>query len=1076
MQNKKKNKQIAEENLEIFRAKEHNLKNISLTIPRNKFVVITGLSGSGKSSLAFDTIHAEGQRRYMETFSAYARRFLGEMRRPAVDKITGLSPVISIEQKTVHHNPRSTVGTITEIYDFLRLLFARVSTAYSYLTNEPMVKYTEQQLIDVILTNYKGKVVHLLAPVVRARKGHYREVFEQIRKWGFLYVRLDGEIKEVEPRMQANRYKTHDIEIVIDTIKVEKSFIKRLTNSMRTTLKYGKGNIMLLEENNPTPVLYSKFLMDPQTGISYPEPEPNMFSFNSPYGYCSHCKGLGYITEVDMEKLIPNAKKTIRNGGIEPLGVYKSSWIFKQVEAICKKYKTSIDVSIENMPEKALYTILYGTAEPIMVKNETMGVMTSINFEGIINFILSHAEESSSNIRKWATQFMHTRLCEECQGGRLKKEANYFRIGEKNIVDLANMDITVLAQWMENIEQYLTPRQQEIAKEIIRETKVRLSFLLNLGIDYLRLNRFSQTLSGGEIQRIRLATQIGSKLVNVLYILDEPSVGLHQRDNQKLIQSLKNLRDIGNSIIVVEHDYETMRAADHIIDMGPGAGVDGGSIVAEGSFEDIARSGSLTGDYLSGKKKIETPLKTRKGSGKCIEIIGASGHNLKNINVKFPLETFICVTGVSGSGKSSLVAGTLYPILNEYVYHSTNPILPYKSVKGLKHIDKVIEINQQSIGRTPRSNPVTYIGVFEEIRKLYASLPEARVRNYRPSRFSFNVTGGRCETCKGSGVKTVEMGILPEVYVPCDECNAKRYNRETLEVRYKGKSINDILEMTFTEAVQFFDGLPAIRQKMKMLQNVGLGYLHLGQISTTLSGGEAQRVKLAAELSKKDTGKTFYILDEPTTGLHFEDVRVLLNILHRLVDKGNTVLVIEHNIDVIKTADRIIDLGPEGGDAGGYLVAQGTPKQIAKVENSYTGQFLKQYLKLKTQKSNKDQGSKVKGSKVKKAKVKKAKVKGSEVKEAKVKKAKVKEAKVKEAKVKGSKVKESKVKGSKVKEAKVKKSKVKEAKVKEAKVKEAKVKESKVKESKAKESKAKESKAKESKAKESKVKGAKDKG
>jgi excinuclease ABC subunit A len=938
------NRQIAEEHLAITRAREHNLKNISLTIPQNKFVVITGLSGSGKSSLAFDTIYAEGQRRYMETFPAYARRFLGELRRPAVDKITGLSPVISIEQKTVHHNPRSTVGTITEIYDFLRLLFARVSTAYSYLTNEPMVKYSEQQLIETIQTHYKGKVIHLLAPVVRARKGHYREVFEQIRKWGFLYVRVDGQIKDIEVRMQTDRYKTHDIEIVIDTVHIEKSSIKRLTNSIKTALKYGKGNVMVLTEDGKTLDNYSKFLMDPRTGISYPEPEPNMFSFNSPYGYCSHCKGLGYVTEANMKKLIPNPKKTIRDGAIEPIGMYKSSWIFKQIGFICDKYQTSIDVPIEKMPEEAISTILHGTLEPLLRKNETTGVTNSFNFEGIINFILSQAEESTSNIRKWAYQFMYTHVCEACQGGRLKKESTCFRIGEKNIVDLANMDITLLFQWIENIDQYLNPQQQEIAKEILRETKVRLNFLLNLGIDYLSLNRSSQTLSGGEMQRIRLATQIGSKLVNVLYILDEPSVGLHQRDNHRLIQSLKDLRDTGNSIIVVEHDYDTMRAADHIIDMGPGAGVDGGFVVAEGSFEDIAHSGSLTGDYLSGKKKIELPAKTRKGSGKYIEIIGASGRNLKNINVKFPLETFICVTGVSGSGKSSLVTGTLYPILNEHIYRSTNSILPYKSVKGLKYIDKVIEINQQPIGRTPRSNPITYIGVFDEIRKFYASLPEAKVRNYTASRFSFNVSGGRCEACKGSGVKTVEMGVLPEVYIPCDVCNTKRYNRETLDVRYKGKSINDVLGMTFSEAIRFFDGLPFIRQRLEMLQQVGLGYLHLGQISTTLSGGEAQRVKLAAELCKKDTGKTFYILDEPTTGLHFEDIRILLKILHQLVNKGNTVLVIEHNMDVIKTADCIIDLGPEGGEAGGNLVAQGTPAKITNVKNSYTGQILQQYV------------------------------------------------------------------------------------------------------------------------------------
>jgi excinuclease ABC subunit A len=947
--NRKKETQFAEENLEIIRAREHNLKNISLTIPRNKLVVITGLSGSGKSSLAFDTIYAEGQRRYMETFSAYARRFLGELRRPAVDKITGLSPVISIEQKTAYHNPRSTVGTMTEIYDFLRLLFARVSTAYSYLSNNPMVKYTEQQLIELIQQQYTGKKIHLLAPLVHGRKGHYREMFEQIRKWGFLYIRLDREIKEVASRMQVDRYKTHDIEIVIDTINIEEKKEKRLVNSIKTALKYGKGHIMVLEENSSTPINYSKFLMDPLTGISYPEPEPNIFSFNSPYGYCPHCKGLGSISEANMEKLIPFPKRTIRQGGIQPLGAYKkNSWVFKQVEAICEKYQTSMDVPIGKMPKEAMNTILYGSAEPLLIKNEITGTTTSSsNFEGIINFIVNNAEEASANIRKWASQFMHVRVCEECQGGRLRKESTCFRIGDKNIVDLSNMDIALLAQWMENINQYLTPSQQQIAIEIIRETKVRLNFLLDLGINYLTLSRFSQTLSGGEAQRIRLATQIGSKLVNVLYILDEPSIGLHQKDNQKLIQSLKHLRDSGNSIIVVEHDYDTMRAADHIIDMGPGAGVDGGFVVAEGTFDDIVRSGSLTGDYLSGKKQIKIPKKTRKGSRKHIEIIGAEGNNLKNIHVQFPLETFICVTGVSGSGKSSLVTGTLYPILNEYVYRSTNSILPYKEVKGLEYIDKVIEINQQPIGRTPRSNPITYIGVFDEIRKFYASLPESKVRNYKPSRFSFNVVGGRCETCKGSGVKTVELGVLPEVYIPCDVCNSKRYTRETLEIRYKGKSINDILEMTFIEALQFFDGLPLIRQKLQMLYNVGLGYLHLGQMSTTLSGGEAQRVKLASELSKKDTGKTFYILDEPTTGLHFEDIRILLNLLHQLVDKGNTVLVIEHNMEVIKTADWIIDLGPEGGLSGGYLVAQGTPKQITKIEDSYTGQFLKQYLETK---------------------------------------------------------------------------------------------------------------------------------
>ena len=943
--NKNKEASIFEENLEVVGAREHNLKNISLSIPRNKLVVITGLSGSGKSSLAFDTIYAEGQRRYMETFSAYARRFMGDMQRPEVDKITGLSPVISIEQKTIHRSPRSTVGTITEIYDFLRLLFARVSTAYSYISNKPLIKYTENQLIELIQEKYQGKTVRLLAPLVRARKGHYRETFEQIRKWGFLHVRLDGEIKEVMLRMQADRYKTHDIEILIDTIKVSEQSEKRLSNSVKTTLKYGKGSLMLLEEDSDTPANFSKFLMDPETGLSYPEPEPNMFSFNSPYGYCPHCNGLGYVTEANIEKLIPDPKKTIRNGAIEPIGSYKPTWIFKQVEAICAKYETSIDVSVLQMPENVMQAILYGPTEPLTIKNETMGTVNyASGFEGIINFIVNNAEDAPANIRKWASQFMHTRTCDQCQGGRLKKEATFFKIGDKNIVDLANMDICVLGDWMKDVNQYLTDKQQEIAREIIRETNTRLGFLLDLGIDYLTLNRPSHTLSGGEAQRIRLATQIGSKLVNVLYILDEPSIGLHQRDNQKLIDSLKNLRDAGNSILVVEHDFDTMRAADHIIDIGPAAGINGGFVVAEGSFDEIKNSKTLTGDYLSGKKKIEIPQNTRKGSGEHLEIIEASGHNLKNIHAKFPLGTFICVTGVSGSGKSSLITSTLYPILNKHVYRSDNEILPYKDIKGLEYIDKIIEINQQPIGRTPRSNPVTYIGIFDEIRKLYASLPESKIRNYKPGRFSFNVTGGRCETCKGAGVQTVEMGILPEVYIHCDTCNGKRYNRETLDIRYKGKSINDILEMTFAESIHFFEGLPAIRQKLQTVCDVGLGYLHLGQKSTTLSGGEAQRIKLATELSKKDTGKTFYILDEPTTGLHFEDIRILLSLLHQLVDRGNTVLVIEHNMEVIKTADWIIDLGPEGGQNGGNLIAQGSPTKITKTKNSYTGQFLKDYL------------------------------------------------------------------------------------------------------------------------------------
>ncbi|MDR0368333.1 MAG: excinuclease ABC subunit UvrA [Bacteroidales bacterium] len=941
-----RNENVHEENLEVFGARENNLKNISLVIPRNKLVVITGLSGSGKSSLAFDTIHAEGQRRYMETFSAYARRFMGDMQRPAVDKITGLSPVISIEQKTIHRNPRSTVGTITEIYDFIRLLFARVSTAYSYLSNEPMVKYTEQQLVALIEEKYQGQTVQLLSPIVRARKGHYREVFEQIGKWGFLSVRLDGEIKEITQRMQTDRYKTHDIEILIDVVPINKQSQQRLARSVKTALKYGKGSLMLLEEGSDTPVGYSKLLMDSKTGLSYPEPEPNTFSFNSPYGYCPKCKGLGYISAANIEKMIPDTTKSIAEGAIDPIGKYKPTWIFKQIEAICKKHRTSLNTPVELMPEDVVHDILYGTTEPLAIRNESSGVNNySSHFEGIVNFIINNAEDAPANIRKWASQFMHTHTCDECKGGRLRKESTCFRIGDKNIVDLVNMDINVLAEWMKGIEQYLTPQQQEIGREIIRETNVRLGFLLDLGIDYLTLDRTSQTLSGGEAQRIRLATQIGSKLVNVLYILDEPSIGLHQRDNQKLIQSLQNLRDAENSVIVVEHDFDTMKAADHIIDMGPAAGINGGFVVAEGSFDDIVNANTLTGDYLSGRRKIDVPKQLRKGNGECLEIIGASGHNLKNIHVKFPLGTFICVTGVSGSGKSSLITSTLYPILNKHVYRSDNDILPYKEVKGLKHIDKVIEINQQPIGRTPRSNPVTYIGVFDEIRKLYASLPESMIRHYLPGRFSFNVTGGRCESCKGAGVKTVEMGFLPEVYVHCDTCNGKRYNRETLEVRYKGKSINDVLELTFDEAIHFFEGLPTLRQKLQAVCNVGMGYLRLGQKSTTLSGGEAQRVKLASELGKRDTGKTFYILDEPTTGLHFEDIRMLLTILHQLVDKGNTVLVIEHNMEVIKTADWVIDLGLEGGQNGGMLVAQGTPAHIAKTKESYTGQFLKEYLK-----------------------------------------------------------------------------------------------------------------------------------
>ena len=938
-------KKVKEDKLVVIGAREHNLQNISVTIPRNAFVVITGLSGSGKSSLAFDTIYAEGQRRFIETLSPYARRFVGDIQRPAVDKITGLSPVISLEQKTISYSPRSTVGTITEVYDYLRLLYARVSTAYSYITNEPMIKYTENQIIDLIKEKYKGMQIVLFAPLVRGRKGHHREIFEQVRRWGFIRVRIDGEVKDVYERLQVDRYKIHNIEVEIDKLEVGRQSEKRLVNSIKTALQYGKGTLMVMTAEDSKITNYSRHLMCPTSGISYLDPEPNIFSFNSPFGSCPYCHGLGYVTEVDLNKMIPNPKKSIRKGGIEPLGEYKLTWIFKQIEAMSQRYNFSLDVPIEELPESALNMIFYGTEDPLMMKNDVTGTMMySSNFEGIINFIKQNVDDNSATIRKWAAQFMHTKVCGECQGGRLKKESTFFRIGGKSIVDLAAMDIADLHKWMSGINRYFNDQQKEIAREIVKGITERLSFLIDLGVDYLTLNRPSQTLSGGEAQRIRLATQIGSKLANVLYILDEPSIGLHQRDNQKLINSLQKLKKNSNSIIVVEHDYDTMKAADYIVDIGPAAGINGGKVVAQGTFEEICQSNSLTGDYLAGRRKIEVPAKVRKPNGSFITLKGASGNNLKNITIQFPLGVFICVTGVSGSGKSTLINNTLYPILNRYVYRSDNKILPYESIEGMENIDKVIEINQQPIGRTPRSNPITYIGVFDEIRKLYAELPESRVRNYKAGRFSFNVSGGRCEACKGAGVKTVEMGFLPEVYIHCEACNGKRFNRETLEVRYKGKSINDVLEMTFQEAYVFFSSIPHIAERLKTVVDVGLGYLHLGQTSTTLSGGEAQRIKLSAELSKKETGKKFYILDEPTTGLHFEDIRILLNVLNQLVDKGNTVLVIEHNMDVIKTADWIIDMGPEGGKKGGEILFEGPPSKMATSRKGYTAQFLKNYL------------------------------------------------------------------------------------------------------------------------------------
>lgn len=936
-----------DEFLHVYGARVHNLQNIDLKIPRNKLVVITGLSGSGKSSLAFDTIYAEGQRRYIETYSAYARQFLGNLERPDVDKISGLSPVISIEQKSTSKNPRSTVGTITEIYDFLRLLFARVADAYSYVTGEKMLRYSEAQIIDAIIENYDGKELNILAPVVKGRKGHYRELFEQIRKQGFLKVRVDGTVKEITFGLQLDRYKIHDVEIVIDKVKVDGTDRFRLAESVQLAMKHGKGIVMVMEKGSQECRQYSKFLMCPTSGISYNEPEPNSFSFNSPYGACPKCNGLGSITELDVEKIIPDRKKSIKKGGIIPVGEMKNKWIVRQLEAIGDKYEFTLDTPIEEISEHALDIILYGSDEVFKVKADNYGVTAtySLSFEGIASFINNQYQDAIANsVKKWAYGFMNEVKCPVCNGSRLKKESLHFKIGTTNIADLAAMDIVQLKKWVANIGKHLDSRKTKIASELLKEISKRLDFLLNVGLDYLSLNRPAKSLSGGESQRIRLATQIGSQLVGVLYILDEPSIGLHQRDNLKLIDALKDLRDIGNSVIVVEHDKEMILAADHLIDIGPGAGIHGGRIVAQGTPAELMNCNTLTSQYLSGIKKIKVPEKRREGNGKILSLKGASGNNLKKVNLEIPLGKMICITGVSGSGKSSLINETLYPILNREFYRSTMRPLPYDTIEGIKEIDKVIEIDQSPIGRTPRSNPATYIGVFDEIRKLFAQLPESKIRGYLPGRFSFNVKGGRCEECQGAGVKTIEMNFLPDVYVECDTCSGKRYNRETLEVRYKAKTINDVLNMNISQCLEFFENIPSIYLKLKTINDVGLGYISLGQASTTLSGGEAQRVKLAAELSKKDTGKTLYILDEPTTGLHFEDVRVLLEVLDKLVAKGNTVVVIEHNMEVIKMADYIIDMGPEGGERGGMIIAKGTPEQIVLNTKSYTGKYLSEFL------------------------------------------------------------------------------------------------------------------------------------
>ena len=935
------------EYINVYGARVHNLKNVDVEIPRNSLAVITGLSGSGKSSLAFDTIFAEGQRRYIETFSAYARNFLGGMERPDVDKITGLSPVISIEQKTTNKNPRSTVGTTTEIYDYLRLLYARAGVAYSYLSGERMVKYTEEQIIHLIINEYNNKRVLILAPLVRSRKGHYKELFEQVRKKGYLYVRIDGEVKEVTHGMRVDRYKNHDIEVVVDKLVVNEKDVQRLKQSVATAMHQGDGLIMVYDVKSEEARHYSKRLMCPVSGLSYKEPAPHNFSFNSPQGACPRCKGLGYVNLIDLDKVIPDRRLSIYEGAIVPLGKYKNVMIFWQLEALLEKYDLTLKTPVKDFPEEALEEVFNGSDERIKLKSSVIHTTSDYftTYEGVVKYIqMMQEKDVSATAQKWAEQFAKTDVCPECKGARLNKEALHFRIHDKNIHELATMDISELYAWLENVEPKLESKQQKIASEILKELRSRLRFLLDVGLDYLSLNRSSVSLSGGESQRIRLATQIGSQLVNVLYILDEPSIGLHQRDNLRLINSLKKLRDTGNSVIVVEHDKDMMLAADYVVDMGPQAGRMGGEVVFEGTPQQMLQQETLTSQYLNGKLKIEVPEKRREGNGKSLVIKGARGNNLKQIDVEFPLGKLICVTGVSGSGKSTLVNDTLQPILSQHFYRSLQDPLPYDAIEGLEHVDKVVNVDQSPLGRTPRSNPATYTGVFSDIRNLFVNLPEAKIRGYKPGRFSFNVSGGRCEACGGNGYKTIEMNFLPDVMVPCEVCHGKRYNRETLEVRFKGKSIADVLDMTINRAVEFFENVPTILNKIKVLQEVGLGYIKLGQPSTTLSGGESQRVKLATELSKRDTGKTIYILDEPTTGLHFEDIRVLMGVLNKLVDKGNTVVIIEHNLDVIKLADHIIDMGPDGGRGGGQVLATGTPEEVAESKLGYTPTFIKEEL------------------------------------------------------------------------------------------------------------------------------------